>query len=155
MNRPFGKDSYNDKEAIILELLTLSGKLIQKWNVEGDDEEIQWMLHHCTNPALKEVLKEITVSMLHVLEAIGQLEPVNGITISQKMNIPKGTVSKATRRLADKQLINSSTRPNNKKGKNISYNSSWKGTFFICIVICIRKLKKMSSAFSVSTSKAN
>ncbi|MFD2211938.1 MarR family transcriptional regulator [Virgibacillus halophilus] len=131
MNRPFGKDSYNDKEAIILELLTLSGKLIQKWNVEGDDEEIQWMLHHCTNPALKEVLKEITVSMLHVLEAIGQLEPVNGITISQKMNIPKGTVSKATRRLADKQLINSSTRPNNKKERIFHTTALGKELFYL------------------------
>lgn len=115
MNPPHSKEAANDKEPVIQELLGLSAKLIQKWDTDGDDEEIQWMIQHCSNPALKTILKEITVRTLHVLEAIGQLEPVNGITISNEMNIPKGTVSKATRRLIDKQLIKSSPLPNNKK----------------------------------------
>lgn len=115
MIRPHSKETNNDKQPVIKELLGLSAKLIQKWDTDGDDEEIQWMIQHCSNPALKAILQEITVRMLHVLEAIGQLEPVNGITISNKMNIPKGTVSKATRRLIDKQLIQSSPLPNNKK----------------------------------------
>ena len=115
MIRPHSQAADHNKEPVIQELLGLSAKLIQKWDSDGDDEEIQWMIQHCSDPALKAILQEITVRMLHVLEAIGQLEPVNGITISNKMDIPKGTVSKATRRLIDKQLIKSSPLPNNKK----------------------------------------
>ncbi|WP_286154941.1 hypothetical protein [Bacillus sp. FJAT-27264] len=36
--------------------------------------------------------------MLHVLDAIGQLEAVNGITISKQFGFPKGSVSKITRK---------------------------------------------------------
>jgi DNA-binding MarR family transcriptional regulator len=52
---------------------------------------------------------------LCVLDAIGQLEPVNGITISKQFRIPKGSVSKATRRLIAKKLITRESLPNNKK----------------------------------------
>lgn len=57
----------------------------------------------------------MTVLMLHVLDAIGKYEPVNSITISNKMDIPKGTVSKITRKLIELQLIKRGRLPNNKK----------------------------------------
>src|SRR6266496_2129734 len=44
-----------------------------------------------------------------------QLEPVNGINISKQVRIPKGSVSKATRRLITKKLIKKESLPNNKK----------------------------------------
>src|SRR5262249_34086473 len=50
-----------------------------------------------------------------VLDAIGLLEPVNGITISKRFRIPKGSVSKTTRRLLAKRLIEQESLPNNKK----------------------------------------
>jgi len=53
--------------------------------------------------------------MLHVLDAIGRLEPVNGIIISKQFGIPKGSVSKVTRKLAAKNLIITESIPNNKK----------------------------------------
>ena len=53
--------------------------------------------------------------MLRVLDAVGKLEPVNGITISKQFRIPKGSVSKATRRLIAKKLIKTKSLPNNKK----------------------------------------
>jgi DNA-binding MarR family transcriptional regulator len=40
---------------------------------------------------------------------------VNGITISEQFRIPKGTVSKITRRLVAKNLISKESLPNNKK----------------------------------------
>ncbi|YAR63546.1 MarR family transcriptional regulator [Bacillus cytotoxicus] len=55
--------------------------------------------------------------MLHVLDAIGKHEPVNGITIASETGIPKGSVSKMTRRLMNKNLIVTETIPNNKKRK--------------------------------------
>jgi DNA-binding MarR family transcriptional regulator len=62
-----------------------------------------------------ELLQDTTFMMLRVLDAIGQLEPVNGITISKQFRIPKGTVSKTTRRLMAKKLITEESLPNNKK----------------------------------------
>lgn len=58
---------------------------------------------------------DMTIMELHVLDAIGQLEPVNGITISKKFGIFKGTVSKITRRLAAKNLIQKEFLHDNKK----------------------------------------
>jgi DNA-binding MarR family transcriptional regulator len=50
-----------------------------------------------------------------VLDAVGRLEPVNGITISKQTRIPKGSVSKTARRLLAMKLIGSEPLPNNKK----------------------------------------
>ena len=82
---------------------------------DGDDYEHQWMAEHCDNPETAVLLPDLTVGMLHVLDAIGRLEPVNGITISKQFGIPKGSVSKVTRKLAAKNLIVTETLPNNKK----------------------------------------
>jgi DNA-binding MarR family transcriptional regulator len=82
---------------------------------DGDDYEHQWMAEHCENAEAAALLPDLTVGMLHVLDAIGRLEPVNGITISKQFSIPKGSVSKVTRKLAAKNLIVTETIPNNKK----------------------------------------
>ncbi len=82
---------------------------------DEDDHEHRWMVQHCENPDVAALLPEMTVGMLHVLDAIGRLEPVNGITISKQFGIPKGTVSKVTRKLSAKNLIITETIPNNKK----------------------------------------
>lgn len=82
---------------------------------DGDDYEHQWMVDHSTNPDAIALLPDMTVGMLHVLDAIGRLEPVNGITISKHFGIPKGSVSKVTRKLAAKNLIVTEALPNNKK----------------------------------------
>ena len=82
---------------------------------DDDDYEHRWMAEHCENPEASALLPNMTVGMLHVLDAIGRLEPVNGITISKQFGIPKGSVSKVTRKLAAKNLIITETLPNNKK----------------------------------------
>jgi DNA-binding MarR family transcriptional regulator len=82
---------------------------------DSDDYEHQWMADHCDDPKAAALLPDMTVGMLHVLDAIGRLEPVNGITISKQFGIPKGSVSKVTRKLAAKGLIITETLPNNKK----------------------------------------
>ncbi|WP_282938270.1 MarR family transcriptional regulator [Paenibacillus sp. RC67] len=95
----------------VMELVEQIGKRIQA----EDDEEHRWLLQHCTNLALQKLLKDMTVMELHVVDAVGRLEPVNGITISKTFGIPKGSVSKITRRLMGRKLIQSEFLPNNKK----------------------------------------
>lgn len=96
------------------EILTLLSKVTER--LEPDDAEMkQWMTENFGNPALSELLQDTTIMGLRVLNAIGQLEPVNGITVSKKFHIPKGSVSKTTRRLIAKKLITQEALPNNKK----------------------------------------
>jgi len=108
--------SFNNpnKDVLIKTLLDTTSKLQRKFQAE-DDEEKQWMIGKCKNPVIIELLKEMTVMMLHVLDAIGRLEPVNGITISKQFDIPKGSVSKITRKLVEKQIIRTEFLPGNKK----------------------------------------
>ncbi|ABS22212.1 MarR family transcriptional regulator [Bacillus cytotoxicus] len=104
----------NDKNILIKQIVNLTGELAKKWGQE-EDEEREWLLQNCKNPHIATLLKEVTVKMLHVLDAIGKHEPVNGITIASETGIPKGSVSKMTRRLMNKNLIVTETIPNNKK----------------------------------------
>ena len=103
-----------ESPALISEILSLLGKLTERFQPD-DNEMKRWMTQHFNNPALAELLQDSTIIMLRVLNEIGQSEPVNGITISKRAGIPRGSVSKATRRLAAKKLIVTESLPNNKK----------------------------------------
>ncbi|ANY68092.1 MarR family transcriptional regulator [Paenibacillus sp. BIHB 4019] len=103
-----------NKDRLIKGLLEVVKDIQLRYQAE-DDEEKQWLIQNSPNPAVAELVKEMTVMMLHVLDAIGQLEPVNGITISKKFGYSKGSISKITRKLADKQIILFEYLPDNKK----------------------------------------
>lgn|SRR5690625_1327566 len=107
-------NNHKDKEILVSQILEHTEQLIKKFS-DGDDEEKQWLIKTVDSPVLKSILPNMTVLMLHVLDAIGKYEPVNGITISNKMDIPKGTVSKITRKLIELKLIKRGRLPNNKK----------------------------------------
>ena len=106
--------SKNQVEPMIAEIMSLLAKVTEK--LEPDNLGMkQWIVQNFNNPKIAELLQDSTVMMLRVLDAIGRLEPVNGITISKQFRIPKGSVSKATRRLIAKKLIKTESLPNNKK----------------------------------------
>ncbi|MHA2856523.1 winged helix DNA-binding protein [Paenibacillus lautus] len=102
------------KDQWIQELKQKVSVLQEKFQAE-DDEERQWMIQRCDQPEIIELLKEMTVTMLHVVDAVGRLEPVNGITISKQFGIPKGSVSKITKRLVYKEILHMENLPDNKK----------------------------------------
>jgi DNA-binding MarR family transcriptional regulator len=108
---PANRDS---KEILIAEIMALLSRVSER--LEPDNKQIKhWMRQHFDNPHIIEILQDSTFMMLRVLDAIGRLEPVNGITISKQFRIPKGSVSKATRRLIARRLIDTEYLPNNKK----------------------------------------
>jgi DNA-binding MarR family transcriptional regulator len=115
---PASQSTYTKKattnESMIAEIMTLLSKVTEKFEPENIGMK-QWMIQNFHNPKIAELLQDSTLMMLRVLNAIGQLEPVNGITISKQFRIPKGSVSKTTRRLIVKKLIKAEARPNNKK----------------------------------------
>lgn len=86
-------------------------------------------MKNASEPIVIEFLKEATVQMLHVLDAIGELEPVNGITISKRFGIPRGSVSKNTRRLVELGFIKAETLPDNKKEVLFQLTSSGQQVF--------------------------
>jgi DNA-binding MarR family transcriptional regulator len=98
----------------IAEIMALLSKVARKLEPENTETR-EWMVQHCRNPAIIELLRDMTLMTGRVLDAIGRLEPVNGVTISTQFRIPKGTVSKITRRLIAKKLIQKESLANNKK----------------------------------------
>lgn len=98
----------------IAEIIGLLAQVTKKLE-PGNQEVRQWMMDHCHEPRVSEILQDSTLMTLRVINAIGQLEPVNGITIAKQFQIPKGSVSKITQRLLTQRLIQKETLPNNKK----------------------------------------
>lgn len=103
-----------EKDALVFQIIKLTEQISKRF-ADGDDEEKQWMAQKIKNPILRQLLPNITIIMLHVLEAVGKFGPINGITISKEMEIPKGTVSKITRKLESLNLIRKEQLPDNKK----------------------------------------
>ncbi|ANB82768.1 MarR family transcriptional regulator [Bacillus velezensis] len=103
-----------NKDRLIMEVWETAIDMLHKLQ-SVDDEEKQWLIQNSQDPVVAESMKEMTVLMLHVLEAIGRLEPVNGITISKQFGISRGSVSKITRKLAEKEIILVENIPDNKK----------------------------------------
>lgn len=87
----------------------------KRFQAEGEDEERRWMMANASDAAVIDFLKEATVLALHVVDAIGEAEPVNGITISKRFGIPRGSVSKITRRLTEQGVVQAESLPDNKK----------------------------------------
>ena len=104
----------NKAEPMITEIMSLLSKVSEKFEPDNIGMK-QWIVRNFNNPRIAQLLQDSTFMMLRVLDAIGRLEPVNGITISKEFRIPKGSVSKATRRLIAKKLITTESLPNNKK----------------------------------------
>lgn len=104
-----------EQRILITEIIGDISAMQKKIQAEGEDEEKNWMMKNASEPVVIEFLKEATVQMLHVLDAIGELEPVNGITISKRYGIPRGSVSKNTRRLVELGIIIAESLPDNKK----------------------------------------
>jgi DNA-binding MarR family transcriptional regulator len=98
----------------VQEIMVLLSQVSEKFE-PGENEMKQWIMQNFHSPVINEVLQDSTLMTLRVLNVIGQSEPVNGINISKQSHIPKGSVSKITRRLIAKKLIIRESLPNNKK----------------------------------------
>jgi DNA-binding MarR family transcriptional regulator len=107
-------DAPDDPAALSAEVLSLLAKLTERFD-SAENEEWRWLIAHSPSPLIVEILRDSTPMTLRVIDAIGRMEPVNGITISEQYRIPKGTVSKITRRLIDQGLISHERLPNNRK----------------------------------------
>jgi DNA-binding MarR family transcriptional regulator len=101
-------------ESMIPKIMVLLSKISQKFE-PGENEMKEWIIKNFDDHSAVEILQDSTLMTLRVLDAVGRLEPVNGITISRQARIPKGSVSKITRRMIAQKLITKESLPNNKK----------------------------------------
>lgn len=105
-------DNKAEAKAVMEELM---GLLVQLHKRMESDEEKPWLKAHCQNARLLSILEDMTPTMIHVLDTIGQFQPVNGSAISKHMEMPKGTVSKITRKLVHSALVVTEFLPDNRK----------------------------------------
>ncbi|MBP1989383.1 MarR family transcriptional regulator [Paenibacillus eucommiae] len=111
----FNETENIEKEILLKEMMQQVANLQKRFQAEGEDEERSWMITKTSDSRIVEFLRESSVITLHVIDAIGELEPVNGITISKQFGIPRGSVSKITRKLVEQKIIRSEFLPDNKK----------------------------------------
>jgi DNA-binding MarR family transcriptional regulator len=104
----------DEPAALSAQILALLAKLTERFD-SAENEEWRWLIAQSPSPLIVEILRDSTPMTLRVIDAIGRMEPVNGITISERYRIPKGTVSKITRRLIAQSLISHERLPNNRK----------------------------------------
>ena len=107
-------DATDEPAALSAQVLALLAKMTERFD-SAENEEWRWLIAHSPSPLIVEILRDSTPMTLRVIDAIGRMEPVNGITISERYRIPKGTVSKITRRLIAQGLISHERLPNNRK----------------------------------------
>jgi DNA-binding MarR family transcriptional regulator len=106
---------HEEAPPLTTEILALLGAAVHQAESQ-QNESWQWLAERSRDPLLLEALRELTATSLRVIDTIGRLEPVNGITISTHSGLPKGTVSKVTRRLVAQNLVNGAHRlPNHKE----------------------------------------
>src|SRR5215831_7677675 len=116
-DRPTGaadEPATDEPASLSAEVLALLAKMTERFD-SAENEEWRWLISHSPSQLIVEILRDSTPMTLRVIDAIGRMEPVNGITISERYRIPKGTVSKITRRLIDQKLISHERLPNNRK----------------------------------------
>src|SRR6478672_13823185 len=97
-------DASDDPAALSAEVLALLAKMTERFD-SAENEEWRWLIAHSPSPLIVEILRDSTPMTLRVIDAIGRMEPVNGITISERYKIPKGTVSKVTQQLIAQRLV--------------------------------------------------
>lgn len=105
----------NQKKVELIKKLYHTATEVQHKTQLEEDLGKQWLLKHSPSPEVSVAIEDMTVLMLHILEAIGKLEPVNGITISKQFDISRGSISKVTKKLEEKELIIIESLPSNKK----------------------------------------
>ncbi|QBD81112.1 MarR family transcriptional regulator [Ktedonosporobacter rubrisoli] len=111
---PAAANNHDETAPLVANILALLAKVTEHFSSEENDQW-QWLVKHSHNQLIVEILRDSTVTMLRVINAIGRSEPVNGITISERCRISRGTVSKVTRRLLARNLISQESLPNNRK----------------------------------------
>lgn len=114
VERKIGNMNKPHDEKLLQEIFDAFTRLSKKINQKVDEEKA-WAMAQNSDQQVQAVVGEMTYMMIHVLDGIGKLGRSNGSTLSSRFDIPRGTVSKLTKRLKELDLISFETIPGNKK----------------------------------------
>lgn|GEM_PF-2335209 len=112
MTTPGKPDRPPAGQPLVQEIRTLLGRLQQRRHT---DEELVWLQQNCSSARLAALLSDMTPLTLEFVDAVGCLQPVNGITAAHRLGVPKGSVSKISRKLLALKLLRLEFLPHNKK----------------------------------------
>ena len=70
----------NISDPMLAEIMSLLSKVSEKFEPENLGMK-QWIIQNFNDPKIAVLPKDSTLMLLRVLDAIGRMEPVNGITI--------------------------------------------------------------------------
>lgn len=101
------------KSAAVATIQELIDQLANQLSGQDVDERA-WMAERCP-PELADSMAKLTLTALHLLDAIAAAEPVNVVGLAQATGTPKGTISKLLSRLTEDGLVVRERRPDNRK----------------------------------------
>jgi DNA-binding MarR family transcriptional regulator len=118
-------DSQRDVATLIGQILRLLSRLSGTLGPQSGELE-KWLTANHQDRKIAVTLLNLTVIDSQVINAIGAIGPVNGITISRNFGIPKGSVSKSIVRLVSRKIVVKEHKPGNKKEYLLSLTESGK-----------------------------
>jgi hypothetical protein len=98
-----------DVAALTDEILALLGQVTERFESQ-EHEEWRWIEQHSPDQRVVELLRASTITALRVLDAIGRLEPVNGIQGEWHYDCGTGSHSQRHRLEGDAPLDRAETR---------------------------------------------
>lgn len=101
-------------------------KLIASGGKDNDQFEKQWLEDYFTDFRLKAIIVQLSILNIHTLQAIVNNQPISGSSLSHRLGVTKGAISKSAKRLTELQLITQAKEAGNRK--TIYYHSTSLGT---------------------------
>ena len=100
------------------EAMTALSKTIRSLKSENANgqgvQEQKWLQNHLIEPALQALVPKLSIIALHILSAL-LTEPKTGIELATQLEVTRGGITRAAKKLADYQLITAQKRPDDQK----------------------------------------
>lgn len=103
----------DDTETIAQIRQTLEALRAQHNNIHGSQEQ-QWIQAHLTDERLQKIVLKLSLVAFHTLSALENWEKT-GIEIAEEINVTRGGVTRAAKKLRQYGLVNTVKRPNDRK----------------------------------------
>lgn len=97
---------------------------VQHSNIHGSQEQ-QWIQEHLTDKKLKQEVLNLSIVAFHILSVLESGEQT-GIEIAEKINVTRGGVTRAAKKLLQYGLITAVKHPDDKKKIYYSLTSNGK-----------------------------
>ncbi|WP_268913622.1 MarR family winged helix-turn-helix transcriptional regulator [Lentilactobacillus sp. SPB1-3] len=89
--------------------------IIRSESVNGRGaQEQKWLQSHLEKPKLRSAVTQLSIVSLHILSGLQEHE-LTGIELAEQLNVTRGGITRAAKKLAEAGLIKISRKPDDKK----------------------------------------